>query len=250
MKFIKRKNIDTYRPKSTRFSVEVDGRAIIDTNKTLTLPRGDSASRPGGIPGMIRYNTEIKDFEVFTDYDMGSWGWERLRTNRPSDIVIAQIGTGDGDGSIAGVNVVSGGTNYDPGTTILFDDPDVGTIVATGTVNVTPVTGVISSIDITDPGAGYLSVPQVTLQNIGSGQGAVLEVELTGTLEYAIPNNYIPLNSSGDLSETNIQVYVENVFQLPNINYTLIQQGSTAYVRFDAPVPFGKPVYVIYGFDR
>jgi len=58
------------------------------------------------------------------------------------------------------------------------------------------------------------------------------------------------VNSQGNLSATNVQVYVENVYQLPGINYTLVLQSGNAYVRFDAPVPFGKPVYAIYGFDR
>ena len=59
MKFIKRKNIDTYKPKSQRFTVEVDGRAIINTDKSVTVPLGDTAARPGtGVPGMLRYNTQ------------------------------------------------------------------------------------------------------------------------------------------------------------------------------------------------
>lgn len=64
----------------------------------------------------------------------------------------------------------------------------------------------------------------------------------------------------------NIMVYVENVFQISTTNYTLVDNppgapsaafyGSAVtypagrYVKFDTPVPYGKPVTVIHGFDR
>lgn len=64
----------------------------------------------------------------------------------------------------------------------------------------------------------------------------------------------------------NIMVYVENVFQISTTNYTLVDNPPGApsaafyngdptypagrYVKFDTPVPYGKPVTVIHGFDR
>lgn len=246
MKFIKRKNIDTYKPKSQRFTVEVDGRAIIDTDKSVTVPIGNTAARPGtGVPGMLRYNTQSHDFEVFTDYS--SWGWEKLRTDRPTDITFQQVGTGTGDGTVDSVTVTNAGSGYSQVSppAVVFAAPDIGTDVATGTAVVNP-DGTIDSITMTNNGTGYLSVPQVTI-DAGLTQ-AVLDAVLTGDLEYALP--IIPVDSAGSLNANNVQIYVENVFQLPGINYTVIQQGPTAYVRFDAPVPFGKPVYAIFGYDR
>ena len=81
----------------------------------------------------------------------------------------------------------------------------------------------------------------------GLNQTATLTAVLTGALEYALPA--IPVNDVGTLSSTNVQIYVENVFQLPGINYTLVQVSNTAYVKFDAPVPYGKPIYALFGFD-
>ncbi len=243
MKFIKRKNIDTYKPKSQRFSVEVDGRAIIDTNKSLTVPIGPDSARPGNpIPGMIRYNTDDKDLEIFSDYS--TWGWEKIRTNRPADIFINEIGQGDGDGTVDSIEIANGGSGYLTPPTLTIASPDVGVDVATATATV--VDGVITEITITNDGSGYITVPEITID--GVNQTADLNVVLTGTLEYALP--YIPVNSLGNLSATNIQIYVENVFQLPGINYTVILESGTAYVKFDAPVPFGKPIYAIYGYDR
>jgi hypothetical protein len=246
MKFIKRKNIDTYKPKSQRFTVEVDGRAIIDTSNSLTVPIGTEPNRPNNpIPGMIRYNTEIKDFEVFTDYS--NWGWERLRTNRPADININNIGDGDGDGTVASIQVIDGGTGYDELDlpTITISEPDVGNDTAT-VDTITIVDGEITAVTLDNTGSGYITEPTITIS--GANQTASLKVVLTGTLTYQLP--IVPVDSLGTVSDTNIQVYVENVFQLPGINYEVELVGPAAFVRFDAPVPVGKPIYVIYGYDR
>jgi hypothetical protein len=245
MKFIKRKNIDTYKPKSQRFSVEVDGRAIIDTNKSLTVPIGTNSSRPEGVPGMIRYNTQIKDLEVFSDYS--NWGWERLRTGRPADITVSNLGSGEGDGTVDLIEIVDGGSGYDDENppTITIRDPDVGNDVATAVVTVE--NGVITQVTITNTGSGYITIPTITIEDANTS--AELKVILTGTLEYELP--IIPVNSLGSVSPTNVQIYIENVFQLPGINYTVfVGEDQLAYVRFDAPVPYGKPIYAIYGFDR
>lgn len=75
---------------------------------------------------------------------------------------------------------------------------------------------------------------------------------------YAIPDVTKPQN---------LIVYVENVPQLPNTNYTLeALDGSTTssptgyllganypagvYIKFVGSIPYGKPVTVIHGFDR
>ena len=250
MKFIKRKNIDTYKPKSQRFSVEVDGRAVIDTNKTLTLPKGTVNDRPStGIPGMIRYNTELHDFEVYTDYDP-SWSWEKIRTVRPANIKVKQIGVGGATGEIATIDVLNGGSGYDPNNPpdVIISQPDIGDDTAVAVANVN-LSGVITSIDIISPGTGYISIPTATVSG-----NATLRVNLDGLLKYEIldvnNNNFIPVDNLGNPSSTNIQVYVENVFQLPEINYTIEVTNNIGYVKFDNPVPLDKPIYVIYGFDK
>jgi hypothetical protein len=250
MKFIKRKNIDTYKPKSQRLSVEVDGRAIINTNKSLTVPKGTVADRPAtGIPGMVRYNTEIHDFEIYTDF-APAWSWEKIKTNRPAKINIVQIGVGGGTGEIASISVLNGGSGYDPNNPpiVTISNPDIGDDNAVAVANVN-LSGVITSIDVISPGTGYVDVPTATVSG-----SATFKVTLDGLLKFEIKdmtnNNFIPLDHLGNPSSTNIQVYVENVYQLPEVNYTIDVTGGLGYIKFDNPVPLGKPVYIIYGFDR
>jgi hypothetical protein len=70
-----------------------------------------------------------------------------------------------------------------------------------------------------------------------------------------------PLNSGNgdfpfpDLSAPqNIMVYIENVYQISTTNYILEDnppgKDPGRYIKFDSPVPTGKPVTVIHGFDR
>jgi hypothetical protein len=244
MKFIKRKNIDTYKPKSQQFSVEVNGNSVLSGTKSLIVPKGTTAQQPGTpIPGMIRYNTETHDMEIFTDYS--SWGWEKVSTDRPADVTLQQVGTGDGTGSVSNtVTITNQGTNYTSGDTITFSAPDVGNDRATGTITVSA--GKITAVNVTNQGDGYITTPTISITT-STGSNAILTPALVGTLSFILP--IIPVNSLGVVSATNIQVYVENVYQLPGINYTVSQVSNDAYVNFDSPIPFGKPVYVIYGWD-
>jgi hypothetical protein len=195
---------------------------------------------------MLRYNSQTHEFEVFTDY--ASWGWETLRTRRPNDITFQQIGVGSGDGTVDSIVITNPGSGYTVPPTVTFSPPDVGVDVATATVTIDG-TGAIDSFTITNSGSGYMTVPQITVDAPpGGGTQAVLDAVLVGELEYELP--VIPVDSMGNLNVYNVQVYVENVFQLPGINFTVVQVGPTAYAKFDAPVPFGKPIYAIFGLDR
>ena len=92
-----------------------------------------------------------------------------------------------------------------------------------------------------------------------------------GPLEYSDPSNVsgaYPSQATPSVSAPqNLIVYIENVPQLPNTNYTLeALDGSTTsapagyllganypagtYIKFVGAVPFGKPVTVLHGFDR
>ena len=57
----------------------------------------------------------------------------------------------------------------------------------------------------------------------------------------------------------NLIVIVENVFQIANVNYTVVQNPSSGpnapyaagtYIVFGTPVPMSKPIYVLHGFDQ
>ena len=74
----------------------------------------------------------------------------------------------------------------------------------------------------------------ITIQNLGSGN--------------AVEQEFGPLDPVPATAK-NILVLVENVVQIAEINYTMIQVGEGRYLRFDSAVPLGKDVVVIHGFD-
>ena len=90
----------------------------------------------------------------------------------------------------------------------------------------------------------------ITQQNLGNGDGT--------------ETTFGPLNSGDSfypvpISENNILVTIENVFQLATTNYTLVQNPSSGpgapyaagwYLVFGTPVPSGKPVQVLHNFDK
>lgn len=90
----------------------------------------------------------------------------------------------------------------------------------------------------------------ITQQNLGNGDGT----ETTfGPLDSG--DSFYPV----PISENNILVTIENVFQLATTNYTLVQNPSTGpnapyaagwYLVFGTPVPTGKPVQVLHNFDK
>ena len=90
----------------------------------------------------------------------------------------------------------------------------------------------------------------ITQQNLGNGDGT----ETTfGPLDSG--DSFYPV----PISENNILVTIENVFQLATTNYTLVQNPSSGpnapyaagwYLVFGTPVPTGKPVQVLHNFDK
>jgi hypothetical protein len=85
----------------------------------------------------------------------------------------------------------------------------------------------------------------IVVQTLGVGDAVKT---IFGTLDSQDPDFPIPPAAQ------NILVFVENVYQLPNTNYSLIQNpaGFAAgwYIEFASPVDLNKPVTVLHNFDK
>jgi len=85
----------------------------------------------------------------------------------------------------------------------------------------------------------------VTVQALGNGDAS--EVYF-GPLDSGDPFYPVPLAAQ------NVLVFVENVYQLPNTNYSLIQNppGKSAgwYLEFASAPDLGKPITVLHNFDK
>lgn len=95
-------------------------------------------------------------------------------------------------GSVKTVNIVHGGSGYTPiATGVLVFSGGQPTTPATGTV--TTAGGIITSVNITNPGAGYKSAPTVSFTGIGTGTGG----SLTATLGYSVASVTVTNGGSG-----------------------------------------------------
>jgi hypothetical protein len=87
--------------------------------------------------------------------------------------------------------------------------------------------------------------PGIVVQTLGVGN-AVKTV--FGPLDSQDPDYPIPAAAQ------NILVFVENVYQLPNTNYSLVQNPTGFalgwYIEFASAVDLDKPVTVLHNFDK
>jgi hypothetical protein len=95
------------------------------------------------------------------------------------------------------------------------------------------------------PGLGWEVVRTVrpapiTLQNLGIGDYVKTDF---GPLQWSTGEDY-----KNFTNPQNIFVFIENVFQIPLVNYSLIQVADKVYIRFTEAVPT-KPVRVLMGYD-
>lgn len=95
MKFVKRLPLDRSNPQDDRWAVLQDGRIITDTKVAIRLPVGGDQDRPTiNENGDIRYNEDLKEYEVYNGQSPGT-GWEKIRTVRPAPITVQNLGDGD-----------------------------------------------------------------------------------------------------------------------------------------------------------
>jgi hypothetical protein len=87
--------------------------------------------------------------------------------------------------------------------------------------------------------------PGIVVQTLGVGDAVetIFGILNSGDPDYPIP-----------AAAQNILVFVENVYQLPTTNYSLVQNpvgfDPGWYLEFASAVPLDKPVTVIHNFDK
>jgi hypothetical protein len=96
------------------------------------------------------------------------------------------------------------------------------------------------------------------LRNTAPSSNAPITVQSLGNGD-AFETVFGPLNSGDPFypvpaAAENVLVFVENVYQLPNTNYSLVQNPSGKpagwYLEFASAVDAGKPVTVLHNFDK
>jgi len=114
MKFLKSQNLSRYSPSDNTFLVNNYGRAVMDFNGAVMVPKGTTAERPytsadvrhGAIGeidatkipnGYMRFNTDTESFEGYIN-----GVWETIRAPGASTISIETFGPGDATETVFG----------------------------------------------------------------------------------------------------------------------------------------------------
>jgi len=122
MKFLKSQNTSKYSPSDNTFQVNAHGRAVMDFNGAVMVPKGSQAQRPDVTAvrqpadgnstypgnGYLRFNTDTDSFEGYIN---GTW--ETIRAPGASAISIESFGPGDATETVFGplANIPSSANN-------------------------------------------------------------------------------------------------------------------------------------------
>lgn len=108
-------------------------------------------------------------------------------------LLFSVIGNDYGGTPGLAITVLNGGSNYSTLTTVTFSNAPTGGITATGSINLTG--GVITGINVSNPGLGYTSPPTITLNNTGNGGGASFKVRINsrGSISAVTKNTILEL---------------------------------------------------------
>lgn len=222
MKFLKSQNTSRYSPSDNTFQVNPYGRAVMDFNGGVLLPKGTTAQRPQltGVRqptdanGTIRYNTDLNEIEAYV-----GGNWETVRAPGASAISIETFGPGDGVDTIFGklANVPASANNV---------------IVLVENVMQIPTTNFTLNQNPSSTGTG---------QEVASGNfitSTEYIITATGSTDF--------VSEHGAADNNPGTVFTAAGAGTPDA--TGLARPTGWYLTFTSPVPFSKNVTVFFGF--
>ena len=107
MRLMKAQSTNLRNIKGTGLKYDIHGINRMGGETGVVVPLGNTSERPVfPEPGIIRYNTDVDAFEMYSD---GSWG--EIRKKEPTNIVQQNLGNGDASETVFGP-LVNGDTNF------------------------------------------------------------------------------------------------------------------------------------------
>ena len=255
MRYIKKLALYAKNPVDDRFSVLQDDRLVTNSKVSLQVPVGSKTDRVISskyLHGAIRYNTDLKEFEVYNSDNPGatspnvSGGWEILRTVRQAIITPQNLGYGNYVDQYFGplsytvdtarpqnVLVFVDNVYQIPNTNYtLTTDPisSTATLVVSAPINTTTLyLSTLTNIDLGEPGKWRTVLP------ISGIQSGTTVTGVTTTFNNTVggwPINISLVTTGGISSGTVISV----------------SYSAGTYIQFTSVVP-AKPVFALLGFD-
>ena len=249
MRYIKKLALYTKSPMDDRLSVLPDDRIVTNSVTSLQVPTGTKLERPTTlVDGTIRYNTDLKEFEVYNSFNPGPYPWEILRTIRQANITGQDLGSGNYHDNVFGPLSYDIDTSK-PQNVLVFVD-NVYQVPVTNYVLTSNPIGTTSTLEVsTSSGVTTLYLSTLTNIDIGlPGEWREVSSPVPGAIQ--VGTTVTNINTSLDLV---LGGYAVNI-SLPTTGAissgTFITVGYTAgtYIEFTGLVP-AKPVFALLGFD-
>jgi hypothetical protein len=268
MRFLKRQTINRRQLKSTTvYSDGADANVYINPRNSgsMVLPSGTDAQIPASpVNGMMRYNVDHNEVQVY----QGS-SWRSLRFKESTQITQQNLGAGDA------TTVYFGPLNPAPPTTVQSGTTWGGQNILVIVENVLQLNGTNYTI-VQNPTPDTQTYTGKTSTNTTSGSTTINFDSTTGTvgttiypeaeIDGALVTGSSYLQSStrvlSHTINTNTGALTSITINKPTITGTIasgttltIQETSNTqlsgyYLYFSSPVPYGKVVTALIGFDQ
>jgi hypothetical protein len=267
MRFLKQRNLSRRIPNDTTLYSDVTNSNVYVSptgRGSLVLPTGPTSNQPASpVAGMMRYDTTLNQVMVY----QGS-SWRALRFKESTTITQQNLGAGDAS------TVYFGPLNPAPPTTVQSGTTWGGQNILVIVENVIQLNG-----------TNYTVVQNPTIANetyAGHTNGAVTSGSTTINFDATTGTSGITIYPSVDITGATVtgSVYLQGsttvlsyttdpttdaltsiVISKPTITGTIAngttltitegnRTGSGYYLYFSSPVPYGKTVTALIGFDQ
>jgi hypothetical protein len=267
MRFLKRQTINRRQLKDTTVYSDVAGANVYINPRnsgSMVLPSGTDAQIPSSpVNGMMRYNVDHNEVQVY----QGS-SWRSLRFKESTQITQQNLGAGDAN------TVYFGPLNPAPPTTVQSGATWGGQNILVIVENVIQLSGVNYTI-VQNPSIANETYTGNTNGAVTSGSTTINFDATTGTSGITI---YPAVNITGATvtgssylqsgttivsytTDANTDALTSITINKPTITGTIANgttltitegsiTGSGYYLYFSSPVPYGKTVTALIGFDQ
>jgi hypothetical protein len=247
MRYIKKLALYTKDPANDRFSVLADDRIVTNSKTSLQVPTGAKSDRPAAlVNGTVRYNTDLKEFEVYNSFNPGPYPWEILRTIRPATITPQNLGYGNY------VDFYFGPLSYDVDTTrpqnvLVFVDNVYQVPNTNYTLTSNPASATSTLAYSTSSGATTLYLN--TLTNIDTGEpGTWRTISAPSGMQLGTTVTNVDITFDVNFGGWAVDISLPTVGSISSGAVITVAYSNGTYIQFTGPVP-AKPVFALLGFD-
>jgi hypothetical protein len=265
MRYLRQQVLNRRAPSDQRLYIDMTDSVVMNTTNNLVLPKGGDAARPvSPVVGMIRYNTDSNEVEVYEG--AGTPQWRNVRYKEAVGITQQTLGYGDA------ITVHFGPLNPAPPTYIANNNTWTGAnllvyvenVQQLHSTNYTVVNGPTipgttytpKTLGVTAIGAMTINFnPATTAPNVVYPAVDITGAIITGDPAFQASTAVLSYNTDVQGRLTSI------VIDKPTISTTIADStaltitdttnvGTGSFLQFTSAVPLGKPVTVLHGFDK